>query len=259
MSNPLVSIIMPAYNAEKYIYESINSVVEQTFKNWELIVVDDRSCDGTRDILEEFSLKDSRIKPIFKESNGGKPSIAKNCAYDVISGDFIAFLDSDDLWMREKLEKQVKAIESSNYKLCYTGGYLIDEDGNELGSFLPKYENGYIFKKMLFRYEINNQSVLIKKDVFRKFNENITIGEDYNLFMEIVFNHNVCNIKEKLIKYRVHNKSITRSSGRDLSDGTLVTLKELNEKYNIMKKYPLEYFISLIRAYRFKLYAGTKT
>ena len=254
MSNPLVSIIMPAYNAEKYISESINSVIEQTFRNWELIVVDDGSCDATKDIIEKFALKDSRIKPVFRENNSGKPSIAKNYAYDMVNGDFIAFLDSDDLWMREKLEKQVKLLKDSDYKLCYTGGYFIDEDGKKTGSFLPRYENGYIFKKMLFRYEINNQSVLIKKDVFKKFNENITIGEDYNFFMHIIFHNKVCNIKEKLIKYRVHNNSITRARKKDLSEGTLVTLRELNEKYNIMKKYPLEYFISLIRAYRFKLW-----
>ncbi len=252
MSNPLVSIIMPAYNVEKYIQESINSVIKQSYENWELIVIDDNSNDGTNDIIKKIALKDKRIKPIFLKHNSGKPSIAKNYAYDIVSGDFIAFLDSDDMWIKEKLEKQIKKMINGDYKLCYTGGYLIDEEGKKQGSFLPKYENGYIFKKMLYRYEINNQSVLIERDVYRKFNENITIGEDYNLFMDIVFHHKVCNIKEKLIKYRIHKKSITKKGGIDLSDGVLLTLKDLDKKYNIKRNYPIGYLISWLKAQRFK-------
>lgn len=253
MNNPLVSIIMPAYNVEKYIQESINSVIEQSYKNWELIIIDDCSNDRTGEIIKKFTLKDSRIKSIFAKQNSGKPAIAKNCAYDMVTGDFVAFLDSDDLWLKDKLEKQIRVLNGSDFKLCYTGGYLIDKNGNEIGSFLPKYKNGYIFKNMLYRYEINNQSVLIKRDVYRKFNENITIGEDYNLFMDIVFHHKVCNIKEKLIKYRIHNKSITKKGSIDLSDGVLFTLKDLNKKYYIKKNYPLGYIISWLRAQRFKL------
>ena len=253
MNNPLVSIIMPAYNVEKYISDSINSVINQTYQNWELIVIDDCSSDRTRDIVKKFTLKDNRIKSIFTKQNSGKPAIAKNYAYDIVTGDFIAFLDSDDLWLKDKLEKQIRVLNGSDFKLCYAGGYLIDENGNEIGSFLPKYDNGYIFKKMLFRYEINNQSVLIKKDVFERFNENITIGEDYNLFMNIIFRHKVCNIKEKLIKYRIHKKSITKKGRIDLSDGVLLTLKDLDKKYNIKRNYPIGYLISWLKAQRFKL------
>lgn len=254
MSDSLVSIIMPAYNVEKYISESIESVINQTYQNWELIIVDDCSIDNTKDIIKSFEKQDKRIKVVFRKRNGGKPSITKNSAIKYIKGDYIAFLDSDDLWLPQKLEIQMGLLKDSDYKLCYSGGYLIDENENEIGNFLPKYKNGYIFKQMLFKYEINNQSVLIKRDVFRKFNEDITIGEDYNLFMEIVLNNKVCNIKKKLVKYRIHHNSLTKSKIKDLSEGTLYTLRELNEKYDILKNYFIGYVISWLNAMKFKLF-----
>jgi hypothetical protein len=107
---------------------------------------------------------------------------------------------------------------------------------------------------MLKRYEINNQSVLIKKECFRKFNENLTIGEDYNLFMDIVYCYEVCSIKEKLVKYRIHSNSITKSKTKDLSEGTFFTLKELNKKYKIFLKYPVEYMYCWLKAMRFKFF-----
>lgn len=245
---------MPAYNSEKYIAQAIESVINQTHTNWELLIIDDFSTDGTKEIIEKFSLNDDRIQPIFRKENSGKPSIAKNSAFEFVRGDYIAFLDSDDLWLPDKLEKQLQLMQHYEYALCYTGGYYINENSVNIGHFLPKYTNGNIFRNMLLRYEINNQSVLIKRSFFAKFNEDVTIGEDYNLFMNIVLNHKVCNIKEKLIKYRVHTLSITKNKTKDLSQGTLVTLAELDKKFNILKKYPLPYFISWLRASRFKLY-----
>ncbi len=244
---------MPAYNAEKYIADAINSVVEQTYQNWELIVVDDCSSDDTALIIKEFAQKESRIKPVLRDINSKKPSIAKNTAIPYIKGKYVAFLDSDDVWMPTKIEKQIAIMEGGEYALCYTGGILINQDSKEVGEFLPRYKNGNIFRCLLFRYEINNQSVMVKVEVFDKFNEKITIGEDYNLFMHIVYNNQVCNIKEKLIKYRIHSSSITKNKTKDLSEGTLFTLNELNQKQQIFWKYPLEFIWCWIKASRYKL------
>lgn len=259
--NPLVSIIMPAYNAEKYIEYSINSVIEQSYKEWELLIVDDGSKDKTKEIIKVYSELDNRIKPLYSKTNSGRPSIAKNKLFEYVNGDYIAFLDSDDLWLKTKLEKQVDAMENNRkYGLCYTGGFFINENNQKISSFLPKYKNGNVFSKMLRKYEINNQSVLIRKELFKKFNENIIIGEDYNLFMNIVFKNNAYVFKEKLIKYRIHSNSITKSKTKDISDGVIFTLKELNKKYKIAYKYPLSYSVCLINAYRNKIlnYLGLK-
>lgn len=256
--SPLVSIVMPAYNNEKYLPYAIESVINQTYSNWELLIIDDCSTDETKEIIKTYSSKDNRVKPIFRETNSGKPSIAKNSAFELVSGEYIAFLDSDDMWLPEKLAKQLKVMQGDDYALCYTGGFYINECGENIGHFLPKYNNGKVFKNMLYRYEINNQSVLIKKAVFVKFNEKITIGEDYNLFMSIVLTHKVCNIKEKLINYRMHTHSITKNGTKDLSEGTLFTLSEMNKKFNIRRNYPLAYFVSWLRAIRFKLFLRPK-
>lgn len=244
---------MPAYNAEKFIAEAINSVIRQSYKNWELIIVDDLSIDNTRNIINSFVFRDIRIKPIFLDKNGGKPSIAKNFAIKKAVGKYIAFLDSDDIWIKNKLEIQVKVMESSNgkYKLSYCGGYWIDENGYEIKSFLPKYKRGYLIKEMLSQYEINNQSVMITKqalnDTLKIFNENITIGEDFNLFMHIIYRYEIIAIKKYLIKYRIHSDAITKSKKR-ISDGVLITLKELN----LFKKYPVYSIIAYLKAVRFK-------
>ena len=253
---PLVSIIMPAYNSAEFIKVAIESVIDQTYKEWELLIVNDKSIDETENIVHSLALNDSRICLINRESNSGRPSRAKNSALSYIKGDYIAFLDSDDIWMRNKLDLQISfMLENKNYALTYTGGFLIDSTGKIFNSFIPKYSNGKNLNNMLNRYEINNQSVVIKRDaLFKtvgKFNENIIIGEDYNLFMHIVAKYEIGSIKEYLVKYRIHNKGITKVSKR-VSDGVLITLQELDSLYNIKKKYPFSYFLSFIKAVRFK-------
>jgi len=252
MFNSLVSIIMPAYNAEKYISEAIESVISQTYENWELIVIDDCSTDNTKNIIEIYQNTDERIKPIYLTKNSGKPSKAKNHGLKIAVGNFIAFLDSDDIWMPEKLAKQVEVMQKNNsYGLCYTGGFWIDEQGNKIKSFLPRYRNGDVFYKMLKHYELNNQSVFITKEALLntlgQFNETITIGEDYNLFMHIMKTYKTCSIQEHLIKYRIHGGAITKKTRR-VSDGVLITIKELK----LFQKFPIYTIVTYLKAIRFK-------
>jgi teichuronic acid biosynthesis glycosyltransferase TuaG len=139
MNNFLVSIVMPAYNAEKYIEKSVNSVINQTYQNWELIIIDDKSSDNTKDIVSNFVNIDNRIKLIANNTNSGKPSIAKNLAKKSIKGKYVAFLDSDDLWHKDKLLKQMNFMQSNpEFKLCYTGGYYVDEKRCDIKKFYSK-------------------------------------------------------------------------------------------------------------------------
>src|SRR5699024_3826925 len=112
--NPLVSIIMPAYNSKKYLEEAIHSVIKQTYKNWELLIVDDCSKDNTLEILKNYSSQDHRIKYSTLEENSG-PAVARNQAIDMANGSYIAFLDSDDLWFENKLEKQLIFMQKNDY------------------------------------------------------------------------------------------------------------------------------------------------
>ncbi|MCL1049588.1 glycosyltransferase family 2 protein [Shewanella abyssi] len=117
---PLVSIIMPAYNSSEFICESIDSVLSQTYMNWELIITDDFSTDGTQNIIENYARKDNRIKFHFQDANLGAGA-ARNKSIRKSNGRFIAFLDSDDLWLQNKLEVQVKFMVDNDVALSYSG------------------------------------------------------------------------------------------------------------------------------------------
>lgn len=130
MEKNLVSIIMPSYNTANYIGESINSVLSQTYENWELIIVDDCSTDYTDEVVKKF-LNDKRIKYFRNNKNSGA-AISRNKALREAKGRWIAFLDSDDLWVPEKLEKQINLMEKNNHSFSYTFYEEIDEIGNNL-------------------------------------------------------------------------------------------------------------------------------
>ena len=127
----LVSIIMPSYNTANYISESIQSVLSQTYTDWELIIVDDCSSDNTDDVLTQY-LEDGRIRYLKNEKNSGA-AVSRNMALREAKGRWIAFLDSDDLWMPRKLEKQIKFMDEHDYHFSYTNYSEIDVDGKRNG------------------------------------------------------------------------------------------------------------------------------
>ena len=123
----LVSIIIPCYNAEKYIAETIQSVINQTYKNWELIVVNDGSTDNSPDIIKEFVANDNRIAFIDKPNSGVSDSRNKGLAK--AKGAYIAFLDADDVWNFQYLEKQIENLQANHYTISYTACQLINQKG----------------------------------------------------------------------------------------------------------------------------------
>ncbi len=125
--NSLVSIITPSYNSEKFIASCIQSVVNQTYENWELLIVDDCSKDNSVALIKELVSNDDRIKPIFLTNNVG-PATARNLAIKSAKGRFIAFLDSDDMWVSNKLEEQLKFMEEGSIAFSYTAYIRISED-----------------------------------------------------------------------------------------------------------------------------------
>lgn len=124
-----VSIITPCYNSEQFIADTIESVLEQTFQNWEMIIVDDKSSDNSVSIVKEYSKKDKRIKLICLENNSGSPTIPRNKGISIAKGRFIAFLDSDDLWSPTKLEEQIHLFQENNVAIVFSNYEKIDEEG----------------------------------------------------------------------------------------------------------------------------------
>lgn len=128
MKNNIVSIITPTYNSSKYIEETIRSIINQTYTNWELLITDDCSSDNTLQIIEAFQAKDKRIK-VFKLKTNSGAGVARNNSIRKASGKFIAFCDSDDKWLPNKLEKQINFLHKNNQPFTYSSYKVIDESG----------------------------------------------------------------------------------------------------------------------------------
>lgn len=210
MKKSLVSIITPAYNAEKYITQTIESVLKQTYTNWEMIIIDDCSKDFTYNQILEYSLRDKRIKSYKNDKNSGV-SFTRNRAIDIANGKYIAFLDADDLWDESKLEKQIKFMETNDVLLSYTGYRKINEDGSLRGDIeVPlKLDYNELLKNCLigFLTAIYNQEV-IGKQYFKNIK-----SEDYIFWLEMIKKIEIAyGLEESLASYRVLENS--RSSNK---------------------------------------------
>lgn len=130
---PLVSVITPIYNCQSYLQATVLSVINQTFYDWELILVDDKSGDESLMIAQQLAKEDNRIRVISLDENSGA-AVARNKGIDLAEGRYIAFLDSDDMWLPEKLEKQISFMERENVAFSYSAYKKVDEHGNDLGT-----------------------------------------------------------------------------------------------------------------------------
>jgi teichuronic acid biosynthesis glycosyltransferase TuaG len=203
----LISIIMPAYNSERYINESIDSVLAQTYKDWELLILDDGSTDNTLQIINEYVKQDRRVKVIHNKKNIGV-SATRNKGIKHASGDLIAFLDSDDIWKSEKLEKQIEVIKKESAEFIFTGASYINEKGLPyVGKFeVPK---SITYKKLRLHNVISCSSVLLKKNFFQNIKmENDNMHEDYAVWLRILKLGVVAHgINEPLLIYRISRNS----------------------------------------------------
>lgn len=221
MIDPLVSIITPSYNSSAYITETIQSVLRQTFHNWEMLIVDDCSSDNSYSIVKEFAEQDERIKVFKMEKNSGCPAVPRNYALLQGKGKYIAFLDSDDIWHNEKLELQINAMLQKN--LLFTATEIkIFNDFSEIENFVYKQTNREVeFKtidhqKLLYKNIIPNSSVIIAKQLLSslKFNEDLRFKaiEDYHMWLRILQNGEYCyKMNSELLFYRLALTSISKS------------------------------------------------
>ena len=157
----LISVIMPAYNAEKTIRQAIESVMAQSFRQWELIVINDRSKDDTRQRVLERAEQDTRIRYMENDGNLGVAK-TRNLGVSMARGEWIAFLDSDDAWEREKLERQVQLAERTDARLIFTGSAFMDQDGERL-DYRMEVPEEVGFRGLLKQNVISCSSVLAEK------------------------------------------------------------------------------------------------
>ncbi len=213
--NPIVSVIIPVYNGERYLAETIESVIAQTEVNWEIIAVNDGSSDNSLAILEGYAKKiPDRIQVITVE-NGGV-SRARNTAVAAARGTYVAFLDQDDLWAPQKLQRQVEMFSrDKNLGISFTNATLIDEKGSIIREKMLKFgakHRGNVLEYLIFENFIPISSVMLRKELFEKiggFNPCFSLAEDYDFLLKVTQESPVDYIDEPLLLYREHRQSGT--------------------------------------------------
>ena len=206
-SKALVSIVMPVYNCEKYIAAAINSVFKQTYRNWELLVIDDGSKDNTLNIINEFAKKDSRVRPIENVKNMGV-SETRNRGIALASGEWISFLDSDDMWEPCKLEEQLKMAKEKSAEFIFTGSSYINEEGEPFKGIFEVPEK-VSYKKLRNQNVISCSSVLIKKKFFDNIKmEHDEMHEDFAVWLRVLRTGvTAYGVNEPLLIYRISRNS----------------------------------------------------
>ena len=209
----LVSVIIPCFNAEKYLVKTVESVIAQTYTRWELIIVDDFSTDDTFKLAQELSQREDRIK-CFRIEHSGLPSVVRNFGSTKAEGEYLAFLDSDDLWVRNKLEEQIKYLNQN--KTC-SMIYSMSLSFGDVNFFSPRFELLPLLHKACRSYDdliekgnsITCSSVIVKKDLFNAangFDENpdLKAVEDYELWIRLSRQTQIGFIPKILVRYRIH-------------------------------------------------------
>ncbi|EGT3628899.1 glycosyltransferase, partial [Morganella morganii] len=203
----LVSIIMPSFNSGRYIYKSINSVLNQTYTNFELIIVDDCSSDNTRDIVNSFI--DDRIIFVRSESNSGSPATPRNIGLSKARGEVIAFLDSDDIWHVEKLEKQLRFMCDHNASFTCTSYTIIDESDNLVGKF--NVPNEQVYEGLIFNNTVGCLTAMIDASIVKGFSFPKIGHEDFAFWLEIsrINDLKIYGLDEQLASYRRRSGSVS--------------------------------------------------
>jgi len=261
MENNLVSVIIPIFNGESYIKEAVDSVLSQTYKNIEVIIVDDGSTDRTGEIVKDIIQHDRRIRYIYQENKG--QSAARNTAIDNAKGKYIAFLDADDVFLPTKIEKQVSYMElHPDCDLCYCKIYhFYNNFPEKLFYFSLEHPSGYLFENLLRKNFINPLSVVVKKEVLDKFGAFEPtfrrLDEQY-LWLKLSF-HKVkfCYLDESLAKYRVFKGSLSNESSyfQETEEKFFELLKIIKTWLNLEEQKRMK-IDRLINRTRFRIFVG---
>lgn len=198
----LVSIIITAYNYGVFLKEAIDSALNQTYNHFEVIVVDDGSTDNTPEVVAPY-LADPRLRYI-KQDNSGQAN-AKNRGIIGSKGNFIAFLDADDVWFPRKLEKQMTLFSDPKVGVVYSKRILIDEQGREIPFEHPKLYRGNVLNQIFINNFVCFSSSIIRTECFEKygnFDESLPMAIDYDLWLRIGVNYHFDYVNEPLVKYR---------------------------------------------------------
>lgn len=209
MNEKLISIITPTYNCAKFIARTLDSVQAQTYKNWEMIIVDDCSQDNTKEIVEGYMKTDPRIQYHLLDENSGA-AVARTIAMSLAKGSYMAFLDSDDIWMPDKLERQIRWMNDNKYAFSCTAYEQIDEEDNLLNRTIKTIKKTD-YNRLLLDCPVGNSTVVYDVEKIGKFEvPNIRKRNDDALWLQMLKKEKyIWGMPDVLMKYRIRKNSIS--------------------------------------------------
>jgi teichuronic acid biosynthesis glycosyltransferase TuaG len=208
LTSDLVSIVTPAYNAARYIKAAISSAINQTYPNWEMIIADDCSSDRTREIVADFAERDSRIKLVAQKANQG-PALTRNGSIERAQGRFIAFLDSDDWWLPEKLEHQLAFMADRHIAISYTQFRRVDQSGENAGRLI-KIPKKLTYRQLLGNTAIATSTAIVDRALTGDFRMAKTYYDDFALWLKLLRAGFIAEgLQEDLMRYRIVQGSVS--------------------------------------------------
>jgi glycosyltransferase involved in cell wall biosynthesis len=209
MKIPRVSINLCCYNSERFLAETLKSIENQTFKDWELVVVNDGSSDSTELMVMEFKDRGFPVVYLYQENKG--LGYSRNVALSLSRGDYVAFIDHDDMWAPGKLQKQVEMLDNMpDIDFCYSNYNILSGQIRRNVFFKKKQPEGAVFGEFLHRYPVAVLTVMVRKKAVlglaSLFNENYHLSEEYDLFMRLLYKSKAQYIHEPLACYRIHRE-----------------------------------------------------
>ncbi len=246
---PTVSVFMKSYNHAQFIGEAIESVVQQDFEDLELIIIDDASTDGSREIIEHYARDDSRIRTLFHEHNLGITKVV-NDGISAAQGMFIAQIDSDDVWTHDKLTQQLAILEQNKEAIIWSEGELIDQNSrplsitfSEMVKSTKKKKSGKIFPELLAGNYVFGSTLLYKRanlDGLR-YDERFLYNNDYQFLLELAHKYEFNYLSEPLAKYRVHGDNTLAGVGVEAEKRRNVArAEEITIRQEALQRYGFE-------------------
>lgn len=230
---PKITVFMAVFNSSAYLKGAIESILDQTFENFELLIVNDGSTDNSLEIIQAF--RDERIRILNNEKNMGL-EYTRNRGIEEARGKYMAILDSDDIAIRDRLKIQFDYLESKpDVAVCGGHAIFIDEQENELSTCLVPLGDKDLQMRMLFRNPMVNSTAMIRLDVIREVNgyRDFPVCQDFDLLLRIAENHNIANIDCILGKYRINPRGVSKTRRHDVVNAEKRLIKEMHERLKI--------------------------